>query len=97
MAITSALVLFAVIWFMVLFITLPLRLTTQGDTGEITPGTQAGAPAEINMKKRFKLITAIAFVVWVVIAGVIMSGLITVCDFDWFDTMAKICAERAVS
>ncbi len=35
MGITSALVLFAVIWFMVLFITLPLRLTTQGDVGEI--------------------------------------------------------------
>ena len=43
MGITAALVLFAVIWFMVLFITLPIRLQTQGDVGEVTPGTQAGA------------------------------------------------------
>ncbi len=31
MGITSALVLFAVIWFMVLFVTLPIGLRTQGD------------------------------------------------------------------
>ena len=64
MAITSALVLYAVIWFMVLFITLPLRLKTQGDVGEITPGTQAGAPAELNLKRKFRIVTAIAFVLW---------------------------------
>ena len=44
MPITSALVLFAVIWFLTLFIVLPLRLQTQGDVGEIEPGTHAGSP-----------------------------------------------------
>ena len=38
----AALVLFAVIWFLVLFVVLPLRLETQGDRGEKVPGTQAG-------------------------------------------------------
>ncbi|MAY31868.1 MAG: hypothetical protein CMM86_04625, partial [Rhodovulum sp.] len=38
MTITAAIVLFAVIWFMVLFVTLPVRLRTQGDVGEIVPG-----------------------------------------------------------
>ena len=45
MSITSAIVLFAIVWFMVFFIALPIRLKTQGDVGEIVPGTQAGAPA----------------------------------------------------
>ena len=45
MSIVSAIVLFAVIWFMVLFIVLPIRLETQGDVGEHVPGTHAGSPA----------------------------------------------------
>ncbi len=42
MGITSALVLFAVIWFLVLFIVLPIRLKTQGDLGEIAPAWVPG-------------------------------------------------------
>ena len=84
MGITSGLVLFAVIWFMVLFIVLPLRLKTQGDVGKITPGTMAGSPAEIDMKRKFKIVTAISVVLWAVIAGIILSGVISVCDLDWF-------------
>ena len=94
MGVMSALVLFAVIWFMVLFITLPIRLQTQGDVGDIVPGTQAGAPVDPQMKKRFKIVTAVSAALWVVIAGIIFTGAITVCDFDWFDTMATECAAR---
>ncbi len=89
MGITSALVLFAVIWFMVLFVTLPIGLRTQGDEDEIVPGTQAGAPANLNMKRKFKIVTAVAFVLWVIIAGVILSGAISVRDLDWFDRMER--------
>ena len=41
MNVVSAIVLFAVIWFMVLFVVLPLRLKTQGDVGERLVGTHA--------------------------------------------------------
>lgn len=93
MGITSALVLFAVIWFLVLFVVLPLRLTTQGDAGEVTPGTQAGAPAELNLKRKFKIVTAVSAVLWVIIAGVIFSGAVSVRDLDIFNRMAPA-AER---
>ncbi|MDX1780927.1 MAG: DUF1467 family protein [Thalassovita sp.] len=85
---TSALVLFAVIWFMTFFIVLPLRLKTQGDVGEVVPGTHAGAPHEHNLKKKALITTAIAVVLWCIIAGVILSGLITVRDLDWFHRMS---------
>ncbi|MBV1902167.1 MAG: DUF1467 family protein [Marinosulfonomonas sp.] len=84
MAVTSGFVLFAVVWFMVLFVTLPIRLRTQGDEGEIVPGTQAGAPANFNLKRTMLIVTAVAFVVWAIIAGVIISGVISVSDPDWF-------------
>jgi len=35
MGITSAIVLFAVVWFMVFFVVLPLRMVSQGEDGEI--------------------------------------------------------------
>ena len=84
MTITAALVLFAVIWFMTLFIVLPLRLTTQGDEGDITPGTHAGSPARYAMKKRLWIVTGISLVLWAVIAGIIITGAITLADIDLF-------------
>lgn len=87
MSIVSALVLFAVIWFLVLFIVLPIRLETQGDRGEITPGTQASAPANLSMKRKALVTTAVAVVVWAIVAGIILSGVITVRDIDFFDRM----------
>ena len=80
----SAIVLLAVIWFMTLFIVLPLRLKTQGDTGNIVSGTPASAPDEIQIKRKFLLTTAIAVPIWVVIVAVILSGIVTVEDFDLF-------------
>lgn len=87
MSIVSAIVLFAVIWFMVLFVVLPIRLETQADRGEIEPGTHAGAPANFVFRKKAQLVTLISAVVWMLIAGVIFSGVITVEDLDWFDRM----------
>lgn len=83
----SAVVLYAVIWFLVLFITLPIRLRTQGDEGEIVEGTHAGAPANFNVKRTMLIVTAFAFVIWAIVAGVIFSGALTVRDFDWFGRM----------
>ena len=54
MSIVSGIVLYAVIWFLVLFILIPVGLETQGDRGEIEPGTHAGAPANFDLKKTVK-------------------------------------------
>ena len=88
MGITSALVLFAVIWFMVLFIVLPLNMTTQGEAGKVVPGTHASAPDNLQMKKKFKITTIWSIGLWIVIAGTILSGVITVRDLDWFNRMS---------
>ncbi len=89
MAITSALVLLAVIWFMVLFVVLPLRLTTQGDVGRIVPGTHASSPENLNMRRKFVVTTIVALVLWVAACAVIISGVITVRDIDWFNRMDR--------
>lgn len=87
MAITSGLVLFAVIWFMTFLIVLPIRVETQGDKGEIVPGTHAGAPENHYLKQKAVITTLVSCLLWAVIAGIILSGVISVSDFDWFDRL----------
>ncbi len=87
MGITSAIVLFAVIWFLVLFVVLPLRLKTQGDVGEVVPGTHASAPADFQPKRVVRTVTIVAVILWAIIAGTILSGVITVRDIDFMNRM----------
>ncbi|WP_050930433.1 DUF1467 family protein [Aestuariivita boseongensis] len=84
MGITSALVLYAVIWFMTFLVVLPVRVETQGDTGDIVPGTHAGAPEHHHLKKKAWITTCVAFVLWAITSGIILSGWVTVDDFDLF-------------
>jgi len=93
MSIMSALVLFAVIWFMVFFVVLPLRLTTQGEAGRVVPGTPSSAPEGLRMWRKARITTLWAFALWVVIGGTILSGAITVRDFDVMGRMGPAPAE----
>jgi len=84
----SGLVLLVVIWTIVFFVVLPLRLETQGEAGEIVPGTHASSPANFNLKRKARITTLWAVPIWLVIAGTILSGAITVRDIDWFERMS---------
>jgi predicted secreted protein len=83
MAITSAIVLYAVIWFLVLFLVLPLRLVTQGESGEVVPGTPESAPQDAQIGRKLKVVTIVATPIWAVVTAIILSGVIEVRDFDW--------------
>lgn len=89
MAITSAIVLFAVIWAMTFMIALPIRVQTQGDLGDVVPGTHAGAPEHHHLKKKALITTAVAVVLWGISVMVILSGWISVNDLDWFNLVRK--------
>ena len=90
MSFVSALVLLAVVWFMVLFIVLPIRLETQGDVGEKVEGTHAGSPATgFSMKRKIRMTTIWAFPIWIVISAIILYGGITVRDIDMFNRMGS--------
>ena len=88
MGITSALVLFAVIWFLVFLVVIPIRLETQGDVGEVEPGTHAGAPANPNLKKKAWITTGISLAIWIIITAIILSGSLTISDIDFFNRMS---------
>ncbi|MEY3307840.1 MAG: hypothetical protein RLZZ413_1878 [Pseudomonadota bacterium] len=87
MSITAIVVVFAVTWFMVFFMVLPIRFVSQADTGSVVPGTPAGAPAQENVKRKAWITTWISLPVSAVICGVILSGWISVRDFDFNGVM----------
>ncbi|MEL7181358.1 MAG: DUF1467 family protein [Pseudomonadota bacterium] len=84
----SGLVLLAVIWTVVFFIVLPLRLETQGEAGEIVPGTHASSPANFSFKRKAKITSYVAFPIWAVIAVVLLTEAISIRDIDWFQRMS---------
>lgn len=86
MSIVSALVLLAVVWFLVLFVVLPIRLETQGDVGERLEGTHAGSPATgFSMKRKIRVTTIFALPIWAFLTAVILWGGISVRDIEFFN------------
>jgi predicted secreted protein len=83
----SGVVLFLIIWFMTLFVILPLKLKSQGEAGKIVPGTPESAPDNPQIGKRFLIVTIVSVIVFIPIAAIIISGVITIEDLDIFDRM----------
>ena len=84
MAITSAIVVYAVVWFLVLFCVLPQNLRTQGETGVVFKGTSRSAPSNLNIRKKFIITSIISAVIWALICMAIIYGLISASTMDLF-------------
>lgn len=82
MSVVSGLVLYAVIWFLTFLTVIPFRLQTQADLGNVAHGTQSGAPEHHHLKRKALITTGIAAVLWAIIAGIVLSGAITVEDVN---------------
>ncbi len=87
MSIASAIVVFAVIWFLTLFVVLPIGLRTQGDDGDVVPGTPASAPSDPQMRRKFVIVTAVAVLIWAPVCAFILWGGVSVRDIDIWGRM----------
>lgn len=68
---------FVMIWWVTLFVVLPLGNVSHHEAGvKTTDGGDPGAPLITNLKKKMILNTAIAFGVWAISMIVIQFGLI---------------------
>ena len=68
MSITGGIVLYATLWFLCLFLMLPIGHRSQDDAGDIVPGTHAGAPSGVNWRRKLIWTTAITSAIWAVLA-----------------------------
>jgi len=87
MNIYSAIVLFAVLWFLALLTILPMRVRTQEEDGHIVPGTPGSAPVDAMMRRKFFWTTVVALVLWAALVSVIIWSGLTVRDLDFWGRM----------
>jgi predicted secreted protein len=76
MAITTVLAIYFIIWWVVLFAVLPWGVRSQDESGEVSPGTDPGAPAVHRVWMKLLWTTVVASVVFTILVVVYKTGLI---------------------
>ena len=84
MPITSALVLFAVIWFLTLFMVLPWGVVSQAEHGEVQPGSSESAPARPLIILKLAITTFIAGLFFLIVYWLLTSGALANIDLPFF-------------
>ena len=64
MGIGTAIAVYFLIWWLMIFITLPFRMRSQLDLGEVSENSEASAPAQPQLAKRFIWNSVLSFVVF---------------------------------
>ena len=64
MSLISALAIYFIIWWLVLFVVLPFGVRSQAEAGGVTLGTDHGAPERPRLARKFAITTAIAAIVF---------------------------------
>jgi len=64
MPVTTALAIFFLIWWVVLFAVLPFGVRSQHEDGEMVPGTDPGAPVLSRLGRKLLWTTAVAVVIF---------------------------------
>jgi predicted secreted protein len=76
-SIFTALAIYFVIWWIVLFAVLPWGVRSQHEAGEMTPGTDPGAPVLPNLKRKLAWTTIVATLVFAASSVVYVYRLVT--------------------
>ncbi|WP_127901049.1 DUF1467 family protein [Solirhodobacter olei] len=64
MTLADGLLLFLMIWALVFMVALAIPFPTQGESGDVVPGTPSSAPARVNLARRARFTTAVAAVLF---------------------------------
>ena len=76
--ISTAFAIYFVIWWIVLFLTLPFGIRSQHEDGEGSPGTDPGAPVTTGMGRKLIWTTAVSAVLFAVSMLAYNAGLLNV-------------------
>jgi predicted secreted protein len=77
-SIFTALAIYFVIWWISLFLVLPWGVRSQDESGEVTPGTDPGAPVLTNLRRKLVWTTIVATVIFAAWFVVYVNRLVTV-------------------
>jgi predicted secreted protein len=77
---TTALAIYFIIWWVVLFAVLPWGVRSQQESGEIVPGSDPGAPAIPHLRAKLAWTTVVATVAFALAAIVYVKRWVTLDD-----------------
>ena len=77
MPVTTALAIFFLIWWVVLFAVLPWGIRSQHEGGEIAPGTDPGAPAVPRLGRKLMWTTLVSALIFAGCYVVYVNHLVT--------------------
>ena len=83
MNITSAIVLFAVIWAVTFFLVLPWGQVSQYEAGDVVPGTPASAPSDAMIRKKLIITTLISIAAFALAFCTVTFGWVTIDDISF--------------
>lgn len=81
MSITLGIALYFIIWWTTLFVVLPFGVKTQGEIGDVVPGTPASAPVMPSLRRVFLVNSVVSALVFAIVWVVMHFGLITPDNF----------------
>ena len=77
MSLTTAIAVYFIVWWLVLFAVLPWGVRSQQESGAVAPGTDPGAPAFPAVWRKLIWTTVASAVVFVIGAGLYRYRLVT--------------------
>jgi predicted secreted protein len=77
MPVTTALAIFFLIWWVVLFGVLPWGIRSQHENGEFVPGTDPGAPVIPNLGRKLLWTTGVSILIFAACYVVYVERLVT--------------------
>jgi len=77
MPVTTAIAVFFLIWWIVLFAVLPWGVRSQQEGGEVAPGTDPGAPAIPRLRRKLLWTTIVSAVIFAACYLVYVNRLVT--------------------
>ena len=74
-SVSSALAIYFLIWWIILFAVLPFGVKTQEEAGEVAEGTMSSAPSKPMLVRKALITTGLACVIFALFIAVTRSGL----------------------
>jgi predicted secreted protein len=80
LSITTAIAVYFLIWWLVLFAVLPWNIRSQVESGSVAPGTDPGAPAIAGLRRKLIWTTIVSACVFAILSIVYSYRLIALDD-----------------
>ncbi len=88
---TSALAVYFIIWWLVLFVVLPFGVRNAQESGEnVEGGHEVGAPVRHGLRWKAMVTTILATVVFAGVYAALVSGTLETLDLPFINDMPKI-------